>query len=127
MTAEDQYEHRLQVVLVNEASYSLKKYVWLEQHFQPKELNILEPSYIPNDTEKYLKVDYLKQYFDEELYTIFIEKTNQTSVQKTGHSSKLTIQELQMYFAINLVMASIDYPVLRMYWASRWRISIVAY
>ncbi|XP_045451376.1 uncharacterized protein LOC123660317 isoform X2 [Melitaea cinxia] len=64
------------VVSVPSSSRSLKK-VWLEQQFQTKTLNILEPSYVPNDTEQYSKVNYLKQYFDEELYTIFVEKTKE--------------------------------------------------
>lgn len=55
-----------------------------------------------------------------------VEKTNQTAVLKTGKSLDLTVKECHIYFGISLVMATINYPSIRMYWETQYRVALIA-
>lgn len=94
----------------------------------PKYACWIDATILPNDTEEFTIEQYFTQYFNDELLNICVAKTNQTAVQKTGFKSlDISLQELRVYFGLCLLMGSIGYPVLRMYWENRWKIPIVAY
>lgn len=99
---------------------------WTVKKFPLRSLHLLEPSYLPQNMEEYDKESFFLQYFDDEIARLIVEKTNQTAVFKTGHSLHLTVEELYVYIGICLVMASVSYPSIRMYWMNKYRLNVIA-
>lgn len=99
---------------------------WTQQEFHPSYPILAEPSYVPNDTDSFSKLDLFRQYIDDDLLNICVEKTNQTAVKLSGQSLNLTLSELKLYIGLSLIMASINYPILRMYWMERWKFVMIS-
>lgn len=99
---------------------------WFEKDFSAKELNLLEPSYpeFPNNFED--PQSYFEQYVDDDFIKVIVEKTNQSSVLHNGRSLSLTKDELYVYIGITFIMASLNYPCIRMYWEKKWRVANIA-
>lgn len=70
--------------------------------------------------------DYAKQYFDDDLLALIVEKSNQTSIFRTGKSLNLTLTEVKVWLGINFIMSSLQYPKIRMYWEKRFRVNVIA-
>ncbi|XP_063388185.1 piggyBac transposable element-derived protein 2-like [Cydia fagiglandana] len=86
---------------------------------------LVQPAYLPADTTGFDKIDYLYQYIDHELINLIVTTTNRT-YERNGRNLLLTAEELCVYLGITLVMATIDYPNIRMYWEKKWRVAVVA-
>lgn len=99
---------------------------WSVQNFQPRFPELTQPAYLEVNTENCEKTDYLKQYIDDEFIDLIVKNTNQTAVERTGKSLDLTIDEFYVYLGITLLMATINYPNLRMYWEKKWRVAVIA-
>lgn len=99
---------------------------WSVKTFLPVTNQLLGPAYLPIELESFDPVNYIKQYIDDDIVSLIVEKTNQTAVFKTGKSLDLCMNECYLYIGICLVMASINYPQLRMYWEKKFRVALVA-
>ncbi|KAF9424328.1 hypothetical protein HW555_000467 [Spodoptera exigua] len=55
-----------------------------------------------------------------------VTATNQTEMLKNQKTLGLTLRELKTFFGISMVMATIGYPKIKMYWEKAWRLPIVA-
>lgn len=99
---------------------------WTSSSFIAKELNRAEPSYLMVNTDEFQHIDYFRQYIDDDLVKLIVEKTNQTAVKLHGRSLNLNLKECYIYLGITMVMASVNFPNLRMYWENQWRVNIIA-
>lgn len=99
---------------------------WSVKSFPSKEFSLTQPAYKPIDTEGFTKLQYFNLYIDNDLVDLIVQKTNQTSVLRTGKSLDLTRQECYVYIGICLVIASINYPSIRMYWEFKSRYAVIA-
>lgn len=52
---------------------------WTEKSFLLSTPTLNEPSYLKQDRANYSQMDFVRQYFDDELINLIVEKTNQTS------------------------------------------------
>ena len=92
------------------------------QTFAPQALpqvvdnNVQQPAADTQDHRNWTPLDYFKQYFDNDMYALIAEATNQNAVVQTGHSLQTTSEEIRKFFAINIMMGSLRYPRIRMYW-----------
>lgn len=99
---------------------------WADRRFissSPQQL--MQPSYLPPQSFE-LKFDYFYQYIPEEMFQLITNKTNQTYLAKTGRSLQFNVKECKIYFGATMIMACINYPILRMYWEQKWRIATIA-
>lgn len=99
---------------------------WSENSFPPKDMHVMEPSFVSDGPENSDVISYLNQYISDDIVNLIVTKTNQTAVRKTGRTLGLDISECYRYIGITFVMASVNYPFLRMYWEKKWRVAVVA-
>ncbi|CAK1599853.1 unnamed protein product [Parnassius mnemosyne] len=99
---------------------------WSEKLFPSKEMELSQPTYLPLNSDFFEKLTYFEQYIDDKFIQLLVERTNQTSVKLHGRSMNLDMKEFYVYLGITFVMASVNYPVIRMYWESKWRMAIIA-
>lgn len=99
---------------------------WSHKNFAPQELEVLQPSYLPNVLEATDMMSLFRQYIDDDIINTIVQCTNRTSVKIHGKSLNLTKAELYMYIGISFVMSTINYPWLRKYWERKWRVAVIA-
>ena len=61
-------------------------------------------------------VDYFNKYINDDVYEMLADATNQTAVLQNGHSLKTSPDEIKKFIGKNVVMGSLRYPRIRMYW-----------
>lgn len=98
---------------------------WKEEQFTPVPIAHTQPAYLPIDTKCFDKYDYFKQYIDNDLVEHMVENTNRMYFKKTGKDLNLTVSELNTFIGINMVMSTINYPRLRMYWQQDYRLPMI--
>jgi hypothetical protein len=99
---------------------------WASKTFQTREFAVTEPSYLPNFTEEFNKIYFFEQYVDKKLVDLIVQCTNRTSIEQNGCSLNVTAHEVYIYIGITFIMAEINYPRIRMYWETKWRVPTIA-
>ena len=62
-------------------------------------------------------IDYFNQYVDNDLYSLISQATNQTAMIQTGHSLETMPEEIRKFFGVSIMMGTLKYPRIRMYWS----------
>lgn len=93
--------------------------------FCPTVTQLQSPNYIQRDLDNWEWFQFLDDYLDDDIFDLMVKATNQTSVLLTQKNMALTVRELKVFFGINMVMASINYPQIKMYWEKSWRIPLI--
>ncbi|CAH0723921.1 unnamed protein product, partial [Brenthis ino] len=106
--------------------YNITPAEWIDKNFVVTENAMSEPPYIQNFDDNFDKFLFLGQYLDDSFLEQIIKYSNQTSVTLHGQSLNLDLNELYVYIGITFVMAALNYPWLRMYWETKWRVPIIA-
>lgn len=99
---------------------------WEAGNFSPEPVVLHQPSYVKKDCTNWYPERYVQQYFDDDILSTIVEKTNQTHVLRTGKTMDLTLPELKIWLGINFVMSTLQYPKIRMYWEKKWRVAVIA-
>ncbi|KAG8294293.1 hypothetical protein J6590_106287 [Homalodisca vitripennis] len=99
---------------------------WTIQVFAPETSTLVQPAYLPIDSTDWDAEKYVQQYYDDEILSIIVEKSNQNYLLKTGKELKLKLSELKVWLGINFVMSALQLPKIRMYWEKMWRVPLVA-
>lgn len=106
--------------------YNITPAEWIDENFFVAENAMSEPTYLQNFDDNFDKFSFLGQYLDDIFLEQIIKYSNQTSVTLHGQSLNLDLDELYVYIGITFVMAALNYPWLRMYWETKWRVPIIA-
>lgn len=69
--------------------------------------------------------EYVKEYIDDDLINLIVEKSNQSSMERNGKSLNLSIKECKTFIGITLLMSCINYPNVRMYWNRKYAFPII--
>ncbi|CAG4974391.1 unnamed protein product [Colias eurytheme] len=94
-------------------------------NFEPLEINLYEPTYVPNFDHGWSYEQFFERYIDEQILIKIVDCTNRTAVHVKGRSLGLTIKELKVYIGVTMIMASLQYPQIDMYWSSKWKQPII--
>lgn len=94
-------------------------------HFEPIELNLHEPAYMPIIDDGWTLEQYFEQYIDEKILLQIVDCTNRTAVLLKGRSLGLTVKELKVYIGITMIMAALQYPQIDMYWSRKWKQTVI--
>lgn len=81
---------------------------------------------LPSYTELPSAMDYFLKFFSPNLFNLIVEETNRFSVQKTGYSINLTLNELHNFIAIEILMGIIKVPAYVDYWSNNFRYDKIA-
>lgn len=99
--------------------------VWKDAEFKPEPLHLSSPNYLPVNSFGWDGFKYVDQYLDDKLFQLIVDKTNQTSIFKTG-KPLLNLSDFQKWLGMSFIMSTIQYPQVHMYWMKKWRIPIIA-
>lgn len=81
---------------------------------------------IPEDTTVKKPLDYFTQYIDVDTFDIMAKFTNMRGVETKGHSFKLEANDMALFIGVSMLISIYNLPRIRMNWARRTRIPIVA-
>ncbi|XP_046686036.1 piggyBac transposable element-derived protein 2-like [Homalodisca vitripennis] len=70
--------------------------------------------------------EYFGRYLTEELFELMAVESNKYSLMTAGKELNTSLSELKKFFGIQLIMGTIRYPRLRMYWDQKYRLPAVA-
>lgn len=79
-------------------------------NFGPLEINLYEPTYVPNFDHGWSYEQFFERYIDEQILLQIVDCTNRTAVHVKGRSLGLTVKELKVYIGVTMIMASLQYP-----------------
>lgn len=100
---------------------------WVQKPFKPPTINLndIRESDCPN--EIYSPIHYFSKYFGVRDFENMAFFTNLYASQiNTSRFKSTTIQEMKEFIAVHLVMGSLKFPRIRMYWEDNTRINIIA-
>ncbi|CAH2101779.1 unnamed protein product [Euphydryas editha] len=99
---------------------------WSRRPFDVPLPEVQEPSYLPSIIQNKSNLsEYVKEYIDDDLIDLIVEKTNQSAIATKGHSLKLNREECKVFLGITFLMACINYPHIRMYWNNKYAFPII--
>lgn len=115
--------------ILNENNYSVtdkKSIKWLNEPFQSLNLQLddLENEVYPTSMPS--PIDYFYQYFHEDFFDTIAFNTTLYTVQKGIQFQPTNGMEIKSLIAIHIIMGSLKFPRVRMYWEEAFRINIVA-
>ncbi|XP_047987041.1 piggyBac transposable element-derived protein 4-like [Leguminivora glycinivorella] len=100
---------------------------WFRTKFTPTKPTLHQPAYLPNASSSSKDaLEYFNEYFDDTLFDMIVQKTNQTASQKQAKPLNFTKIECKTFFGILITMSCINYPKIRMYWNRKWAIDLIA-
>lgn len=70
--------------------------------------------------------EYFQEYISDEMWETMSTAMNTAHVVETGKSLCTTPEELKVFFALSITMSCLGYPQIRMYWAKRTKVPLVA-
>ena len=70
--------------------------------------------------------DYFHKYIPNDLIQKLTEHTNQRYIRDTGRNLSLTDTETTTFLGLTIVMSYLKYPRIRMYWAEKTRVPVIA-
>lgn len=71
-------------------------------------------------------LNYFIDFFSEDLFVTICQNSNMYSLQTTGRSINLTIEELRSFLAIKIIMGIVSMPSYLDYWCANTRFPLVA-
>jgi len=71
-------------------------------------------------------LDYVQQYLNADTFQLLSNCTNVNSVALSGRSLNTTPSEIQRFFGASILMSSLGYPHIKMFWQNSLRIPIIA-
>ena len=104
-----------------------RRLLW--KHVEEFSPNVIDFKNIPDSVDERTRwntMDYMKQYLDEEFFEYMAFCTNITSTSRTGKSLYTTAIELQHFIGASILMSSISYPQLHMFWQKTLRLPAIA-
>jgi hypothetical protein len=83
---------------------------------QDEDSSVHQPGNDHATHEHWKPVDYFNQYIGDDVYKMLADATNQTDILLHGNSLKTSSDEIRKFIGINILMGSLRYPRIRMYW-----------
>ena len=80
----------------------------------------------PDDVDTWTPLSYFEVVWKHDLNVLLAEKTNISSIQKTGRSLNTTTKEIEQLIGIQICMSIIDFSNFCMYWANERRYPTIA-
>ena len=77
------------------------------------------------DREKFTPLDYFSQYFNDDFFQMVADKTNIHFHQVNNSLLNTTLEEIRSFVGITLLMSTLGYPRIRMYWSDNFKISLI--
>ncbi|CAG4951870.1 unnamed protein product [Parnassius apollo] len=71
-------------------------------------------------------IEYFLRYIPEVMFEIISNYSNQTYLLKKGQNLNTTKEEIKLFFGISIAMSYLGLPRIRMYWANRTRVAMIA-
>ena len=107
-------------------SFSNKKTIinWTGNGFIPSNIERKDQFHIGN--QKHSPLEILMKYFPSKLFKKFATESNIYCMRETGTNFNTTPAEIQKFFGMNMLMANVSLPRIRMYWQPAARIDRVA-
>ena len=100
---------------------------WKVQNtFQPGIIDFTGVASNPGSRAQWKPNDYMEQYLDAEFWKIMSNCTNVNSTVNTGRSINTKAKEIERFIGASILMSTIGYPHLRMFWQKSLRIPAVA-
>ena len=78
------------------------------------------------DREKFSPIDYFNQYYDKQFFKKVAENTNVHFQQIRNELLKATEPEIRSFVGISLLMSTLGFYRIRMYWSPYYRILLIA-
>ncbi|KAI5742008.1 hypothetical protein M8J77_002108 [Diaphorina citri] len=132
---EAQPAQQVDEVTVNNTEQPLLTYQnsmsWKKATFRKKRIIREDPIlgsnyYQENSRRNWIPMTYFSQYISNEIVEKLAYFTNIRSVQDTGSSINVTASEMRVFLGVNIYMATVGLPRIRMFWAADTRVPQVA-
>lgn len=99
---------------------------WIQQPFENLKLNLGDIESVIASASMPAPIDYFNKYFLNDFYEQIAYNTLLYTVQKGIHFSPTNAQEIKCFIAIHIIMGTLKFPRVRMYWEEAYRINTVA-
>ncbi|KAJ8259318.1 hypothetical protein COCON_G00183300 [Conger conger] len=77
------------------------------------------------DREGWTPLDYVEQYIDKDLMQMIVDRSNATSLGRSGNLLNTSVDEMYHFFGACILMSCVPYPQIRMYWSKRLRMPAI--
>lgn len=105
---------------------SKKDIRWVQMPFKPTKINLrnIEEDILPDELPTPL--DYFLEYFGETDFENMAYFTNLYAVQNQKKFKPTSVFEIKIFIGIQLMMGSLKFPRVRMYWEQNFQIKVVS-
>jgi len=94
---------------------------WVQQPFENLKLNLDDIESVVAPTSMLAPIDYFNKYFSDDFYEQIAYNTLLYTVEKGIHFSPTNAQEIKYFIAIHIIMGTLKFPRVRMYWEEAYR------